>query len=72
MTENYWWGYLHTSGTLHVKRYFGALDTDEARESPFVERVAGPWPAENREHALVKLREDLGIRTAEDAESTRN
>ncbi len=37
-----WWGYIHTDGSLHAKRYFDALDTKEGRESPFVKRVFGP------------------------------
>ena len=33
--ENKWWGYIHTSGSLHAKRYFDERDIDEAMESPF-------------------------------------
>jgi hypothetical protein len=56
-----WWGYLHTSGSLHVKRYFGALDTDEARDSPFVEAVAGPFKATGRDEAMAILMERLKV-----------
>ena len=40
-----WWGYLHSSGTIQAKRFtamWGASDMDEARASPFVEKVFGP------------------------------
>jgi len=52
---NDWWGYLHSKGSLQVKRYFGALDTDEARESPFTKEVVGPFKAASREEALQIL-----------------
>ena len=50
--KNLWWGYLHTSGTLQVKRYFGREDIVEALQSPFCQKVEGPFEAENREEAL--------------------
>lgn len=57
-----WWGYLHTSGTRHVKRYFGPLDVQEARESPFCAVVVGPFAASSRDEAEkildMKLRRD--------------
>jgi hypothetical protein len=52
-----WWGYKHTSGTYQAKRYFGPLDTDEARDSPFCEQVVGPFPAKDREEALQLVKE---------------
>ena len=55
MNYNKWWGYLHVSGSLHVKRYFEPLDIQEAWESPCVDRVVGPWVCENREEALKRL-----------------
>lgn len=51
------WGYKHTSGTYQAKRYFGPLDTDEARDSPFCEKVVGPFPARDREEALEKVKQ---------------
>ena len=59
---NEWWGYLHTEGTLHVKRYFDQEDIDEAYESPFVSLVAGPWECEGREEALKKLKKAIHYR----------
>lgn len=54
-----WWGYLHVSGTLQLKRYFGPLDIQEAKESEFVEFVAGPWEVEHRVQAMSKLKEAI-------------
>ncbi len=50
-----WWGYRHTNGSLQVKRYFDDRDIQEARESDFVVRTAGPFYANNREEALYVL-----------------
>lgn len=55
-----WWGYLHTSGTHQVKRYFEPLDIQEAKESPFCELVFGPFPASDRDDALITLNELIG------------
>lgn len=52
-----WWGYKHTNGSLQAKRYFGPLDTDEARDSPFCAQVVGPFPARDREEALEKVKQ---------------
>lgn len=56
---NEWWGYLHENGTLHVKIYFGPEDLSEARGSPFVSKVCGPWECGDREEALKNLQADL-------------
>lgn len=55
-----WWGYLHTSGTIHAKRYFNIKDIQEATESPFVKRVCPPFRAANHDEALKKVEEYLG------------
>lgn len=56
-----WWGYLHTNGTIQVKRWFGdELDLKEARESPFVRAVVNPFPASGREEAFCIASERLG------------
>lgn len=56
---NQWWGYLHTSGTLQAKRYFGPIDIQEAEESPFCQKVVGPFEALDREDALRIVEEEL-------------
>jgi hypothetical protein len=60
--SNLWWGYVHNSGTIHLKRYFGPLDIDEAHESPFVKEVYGPWEVASREEAEAKLNEERKCR----------
>ena len=60
MQYNKWWGYLHVNGSFQVKIYFDKLDISEALESPFVERIGGPWFCENREEALKMLAEEVG------------
>ena len=52
-----WWGYVHSSGSIQVKRYFSKLDIDEAKESVFVETVFGPFEADGREDAIQKLKD---------------
>ena len=56
-TDSLWWGYKHTSGTFQAKRYFGPLDTDEARDSPFCEKVVGPFKAKDRDDALKQVKQ---------------
>jgi hypothetical protein len=57
--KNKWWGYLHVSGTIHIKRYFDYEDFVEADESPFVERRTGIVEAETREEAELIINEKL-------------
>jgi len=56
---NPWWGYLHSEGTLQVKRYFGPMDIQEANESPFCQIVVGPFNAKDREEAIKILKSQL-------------
>lgn len=51
-----WWGYIHENGSLHVKRFFDYEDLSEAKVSPFVRSVHGPWEVNSREEALNKLK----------------
>jgi len=58
--RNEWWGYRHVDGSLHPKRWINdPYNLVEARESPFVATVVGPFPADNREEALATLKEKL-------------
>ncbi len=50
--DNLWWGYTHVNGKVFVKRYFDYQEFDEAQESPFVDGIYTPFPAENREAAI--------------------
>jgi len=54
-----WWGYLHTNGSIQVKRFFSQQDITEASESPFVSMAYGPIEAIDREDAIKKLKEVL-------------
>jgi len=56
-----WWGYLHSTGSLQVKRFFDSRDITDAQESPFVSLVKGPWEVSSRAEAIEKLEQDLGI-----------
>lgn len=40
-----WWAYLHSNGSIQVKRYLGPDSMDGANESPFVVRVFNPIEA---------------------------
>ena len=55
--KNLWYGYKHTSGSLHAKRYFTKEDIDEANESPFCAIVIQPFEAKDREEALKFIEE---------------
>lgn len=57
--KNQWWGYRHTSGSYQAKRYFDTRDIEEAHESPFCERVYGPFLAKDREEALFIIESNL-------------
>lgn len=55
-TKILWWGYKHTNGHYQAKRYFGALDIQEANESPFCTAVRGPFEADGRNDAIDILK----------------
>jgi hypothetical protein len=55
-----WWGYKHVDDSIHVKRYFDPRDIEEAKESPFVFSVHGPWEVASRNEAIEQLRRELG------------
>ncbi len=56
-----WYCYEHTNGSLHLRRYFGLDDINEARESPFVKKVRGPFEAENYKEAMKHMNEVLRV-----------
>ena len=48
-----WYAYKHQNQTHHLKRFLGDYgDITEADQSPFVEKVIGPFGAPTREIAL--------------------
>lgn len=54
-----WWAYLHTNGKVLLKRYLGPEDLDDARESPFVVKVYGPFEAGSSSEAAETARLQL-------------
>lgn len=61
MKKSQWWGYLHTNGTIHVKRVLGNMDgiIEDAYESPFVTRVFQPFDAISKEEADFIINEKI-------------
>lgn len=53
--KTYWWAYLHSNGTLQLKRWFGDVKdyTEDCDKNPFVVLVVEPFEAASREFALV-------------------
>lgn len=49
-----WWGYLHSNGSIQVKRWFGdPKDYNEDCEgNDFVVEIVGPFAANSRDEAL--------------------
>ena len=54
-----WWGYMHESGDIIVKRYFNQQDISEALDSPFVKYISGVIYAKNRKDAIRIITEEL-------------
>ena len=56
-----WWGYLHSNGTLQLKRWFGDYEdyTTDCIGNPFVKEVAMPFEASDHVEALSILKEKL-------------
>jgi hypothetical protein len=46
-----WWGYIHTNGSLQIKRYFSEADLEDALDSPFCNRLFSPVEAKDRDEA---------------------
>jgi len=61
MQEIMWWGYLHTNGTIQVKRWFGDHEDyiGDCIGNPFVVRVVKPFKATNHLEALKILEEQI-------------
>lgn len=49
-----WWGYLHSNGTVQVKRWFGDHKdyTDDCEGNQFVRQVVRPFEAASHEEAF--------------------
>ena len=57
-----WWAYLHTNGTVQVKRWFGDVKdyTTDCESNDFVQRVVPPFSAKSRDEAEDIVCERLG------------
>ena len=55
--KRWWWGYLHSNGTLQVKRWYGdhADYTTDCEGNDFVHQVVPPFEAPNRDEALKHI-----------------
>jgi len=57
-----WWAYLHTEGTLQLKRYIDKVSLDDADSSPFVIKRTEPFDADSREQAVKIAKKILEIK----------
>jgi len=61
MSKLMWWGYLHSNGTIQVKRWLGDHEdyTGDCQNNPFVKHVIKPFEAESRDAAIRTIAERL-------------
>jgi hypothetical protein len=57
--KHMFWGYLHTEGTIHIKRYHSQNDIVDGIASPFCKHVVGPILAPNREEGAKIISQRL-------------
>ena len=57
----WWWGYLHSNGTIQCKRWLGDVQdyTTDCQGNEFVVKVVEPFRAKDRETAMKILEEKL-------------
>ena len=56
-----WWAYLHSNGSIQVKRWFGdrADYRDDCDGNPFVLKVLEPFSADSHEEATEIAKQKL-------------
>lgn len=61
MSDIMFWGYLHQSGKIHVKRWFGDHKdyTEDCERNEFVQKVVPPFSASSREEASKIINQQL-------------
>ena len=61
MENTMWWGYLHSNGTIQVKRWFGDHKdyTEDCEGNDFIVCVVTPFVAELREAAVAHIQAEL-------------
>lgn len=57
-----WWGYLHSNGSIQVKRWFGDHKdyTEDCEGNDFVLMVVRPFEAEDRQCAIAYVSRKVG------------
>jgi hypothetical protein len=58
-----WWAYLHSNGTVQLKRWFGDVQdyTTDCEGNDFVQRVVKPFEAATQEEAQKIAYTKLGV-----------
>lgn len=56
-----YWGYLHSNGTIQVKRWLGDPKdyTDDCIGNPFVKKIVRPFEATGYKEAYNKIEKDF-------------
>jgi len=64
MSEIMWWGYLHSNGSIQVKRWGGDVRdyTEDCEGNDFVLEVVRPFSANNFEEASKIIKDRLGFK----------
>jgi hypothetical protein len=64
MNKQMWWGYLHQSGKIQVKPWFGDHKdyTEDCEGNEFVLQVVPPFEAASREEAIDIIRKELTMK----------
>lgn len=62
-TKLYWWGYLHSNGSIQVEQWFGDHKDyqEDLEDNVFVKEVVVPFEANSREEAIDRIRKEIGI-----------
>lgn len=58
------WGYLHSNGSVQVKRWFGDICdyTTDCENNDFVCKVVPPFEADSYEEALNIIKAKVGVK----------
>ena len=61
LSEKWWWGYLHSDGSIQVKRWFGDDNdyTTDCEGNDFVVKIIYPFKSASREEAFETLTKAL-------------
>ena len=56
-----WWGYLHSNGTIQIKRWFGDHKdyTEDCWGNDFVKEVIAPFSSNSRKEAQIIIENEL-------------